>query len=249
MHIHSWKTCTIRGYHPLQTQFYIPTLDTVYPISQVTSTPHLSGSKNTPQQRPCDAAELSAPLSRHSRPVAGTGGRRSTPQHVSGQRRDSARLHGEQTTGDTGREEEARRGRRRASAVEVFMSHLEGERGPRDRRESIAAFKTMLVGCPTNNSVQFADDTTTAGASRTNSGAGKAKMTDVKDAALRKVLARREEAQSVVSRHMGRKEGSFMLSREADASKIFLGRKQEPKCSVGMVRVRLSRRGLDNNAL
>lgn len=118
------------------------------------------------------------------------------------------------------------------------MSRLEGERGPRNRRESIAAFKKMLVGCPTNNSVQFADADTTAGASRGNSsGAREAKMAEVDGAALRKVLARRAEAQSVVSGLMGREEGSYMLSRERDASKIFLGRKPEPKSSVGVVRV------------
>lgn len=110
------------------------------------------------------------------------------------------------------------------------MSRLEGERGPRTRRESIAAFKKMLAGCPTNNSVQFAEDLD-------NSCPGEAQMAEAKDAALRKVLARREEAQSVVSRLLGREDGSYMLSREADTSKIFLGRKQEPKSSVGVVRV------------
>lgn len=118
------------------------------------------------------------------------------------------------------------------------MSRLEGERGPRNRRESIAAFKKMLVGCPTNNSVQFADGDTSVRASRSNSGGpGEAKLADVNGATLRKVLARRAEAQSVVSRLMGREEGSYMLSREGEASKILLGRKQEPKSSVGVVRV------------
>lgn len=117
------------------------------------------------------------------------------------------------------------------------MSRLEGERGPRNRRESIAAFQKMLAGCPTNNSVQFADDACSAGARSTKSGAGEAKTAEVKSATLRKVLARREEAQSVVSTLMGREEGSYMLSRKADASKIFLGRQQEPKSSVGVVRV------------
>lgn len=138
---------------------------------------------------------------------------------------------------DTGKEDKARGGCRRASAVEVFNSRLEGERGPRNRRESIAAFKKMLAGCPTNNSAQFADESSTAGARRTTSGAGEAKVAKAKSAALRKAIARREEAQSVVSRLMGREEGSYMLSREADGSKVFLGRKQEPKPSVGVVRV------------
>lgn len=146
-------------------------------------------------------------------------------------------LHGGATTRDSWREEDARGGRRRVSAVEVFNSRLEGERGPRNRRESIAAFKKMLMSCPTNNSVQFADDGKTAGASRTTTGAGEVKTAKAKDAALRKVLARREEARSVVSRLMGREEGSYMLSRDADGSKILLGRRQEPKSSVGVVRV------------
>lgn len=113
------------------------------------------------------------------------------------------------------------------------MSRLEGERGPRNRRESIKAFKKMLDGCPTNNSVQFEDDVvTTAEASRTKSGAWEAT-----DAALSKVRARRDEAHSVVARLMGREDGSYMLRREDDTAKIFLGRKQAPKSSVGVVRV------------
>lgn len=117
------------------------------------------------------------------------------------------------------------------------MSRLEGERGPRNRRESIAVFQKMLVDCPVNNSVRFEDEVIAMGASKTRSGAGDAKTTEVKDGALRKVLARRKEAQSIVSRLMGKQEGSYMLGRERDTSKIFLGRKQEPKSSVGRVRV------------
>lgn len=147
-------------------------------------------------------------------------------------------LRGDKTTRDCVREEdEARGSHRRASAVEIFNSRLEGERGPRNRRESIVAFKNMLVGCPTNNSVQFADDGTGVGASKAKSGTGEEKTAEVKNSPLHKVLARRAKAQSTVSRLMGRKEGSYMLGRDADASKIFLGRKPEPKSSVGMVRV------------
>jgi len=119
------------------------------------------------------------------------------------------------------------------------MSRLEGERGPQNRRESIAAFRKLLKGCPTNNSVQFADDAVVAGASRAKGTAGVANRNEAKgDSALRRVLARRQAAHSTVAGMMG-KEGSYMLGRDADASKIFLGRKQDQgkPSSVGVVRV------------
>ncbi len=198
----------------------------------------------TPQERPRDADEESTPLPRQQRLVSGAGDREGAPVLGSGKTRDAVELDGERKGDGASREEEARGRRRRASAVEVFMSRLEGERGPQNRRESIAAFRKLLKGCPTNNSVRFADDAAVAGASRARGIAGAANPNEAKgdDSALRKVLARREAAHSAVAGIMG-KEGSYMLGRDADASKIFLGRKQHQHqhqgkpSSVGVVRV------------
>lgn len=116
------------------------------------------------------------------------------------------------------------------------MSRLEGERGPQNRRESIAAFRKLLKGCPTNNSVRFADDAAVAGASRARGIVGAANPNEAKgDSPLRRVLARRKAAHSTVAGIMG-KEGSYMLGRDTDASKICLGRKQHQAkpSSVGL---------------
>lgn len=146
---------------------------------------------------------------------------------------------GEKEHDDTARGEDLQgRRRRRASAVEVFMSRLEGERGPKNRRESIAAFKKMLKGCTTNNSVRFADDAAGVSTSRSSNIAAAATTKEAKGAALRKVLARRKEAHRVVSGLMGTEKGSYMLNRERDVSKVCLGRRKEAKSpAVGVVRV------------
>lgn len=120
------------------------------------------------------------------------------------------------------------------------MSRLEGERGPRNRGESIAAFRRMLGGCATNNSARLADDAAGATTSRDSSSDGAANAKEeAKGAALRKALARRRQAHKVVSELMGTEKGSYMLNRERDISKVFLGRRQEAKVppSVGVVRV------------
>lgn len=121
------------------------------------------------------------------------------------------------------------------------MSRLEGERGPMNQRESIAAFRKILGGCATNNSAQLADDAGGAATSRdTSSSAGAANAKEeAKGVTLRKALARRREAHKAVSELMGTDKGSYMLNRERDVSKVFLGRRQEAKGppSVGVVRV------------
>lgn len=124
------------------------------------------------------------------------------------------------------------------------MSRLEGERGPQNRRESIAAYQKMLKGCPTNNSAILGDDDATGVGG--GKGSGSAQRVNERDgkkgAELHKVLARREAAHSAVSGLMGTAEGSYMLSRGRDASKISLGRARLAKTlPVGVVRVSATR--------
>lgn len=146
------------------------------------------------------------------------------------------------TTDSTAESGNGARGRSQSkTAVEVFMSRLEGERGPQNRRESMAAFKDMLTGCSTNNSVRF-ENTATVGSRH----GGSSSVTDEKEAHgadLRRVRKRREEAQRVVSGLMGTAEGSYMLSLEADSSKICLSRTQSETNPppVGVVRVSTAR--------
>lgn len=124
------------------------------------------------------------------------------------------------------------------------MSRLEGERGPQNRRESIAAYQKMLIGCPTNNSAILGDDATTGvGCGKGSNGTERGNERDGKKGAeLRKVLARREAAHSAVSGLMGTAEGSYMLSRGRDSSKISLGRTTLTKTlPVGVVRVSATR--------
>lgn len=122
---------------------------------------------------------------------------------------------------------------RRVSAVEVFMSRLEGERGPKNRGESIEAFKCMLKECQTNNSAQLRDDAVAAVADYGKGSTGNelAAMEHVaaQGTLLRNTLARREEAHSVVAGLMGTAKGAYMLDHEADASKILLGLKRPGK--------------------
>lgn len=219
-------------------------------VKQGTRSPQLNASSDTasvvgtPQPHPRDPAEVPTPqLPRLSRSISSAVRGRSTPQLDSEQIPNSVTLQGDGGNDGKARGEDLRvrgRRRRRASTVEVFMSRLEGERGPRNRRESIDAFRKMLGGCTTNNSSQFADENAGA-ATSTNADTGIAGAVNTKaakGAALRKVLARRKEAQSVVSGIMGTEEGSYMLNRERDASKVFLGRRQEAKSPlVGVVRV------------
>lgn len=124
------------------------------------------------------------------------------------------------------------------------MSRLEGERGPQNRRESIAAYQEMLLGCPTNNSVILGDDApTSAGGGKGGNSAERVNERDGnKGDELRKVLARREAAHSAVSGLMGTAEGSYMLSRGRDSSKISLGSTRLTKTlPVGVVRVSATR--------
>lgn len=133
------------------------------------------------------------------------------------------------------------------------MSRLEGERGPRNRRESVAAFTRLLRDCHTNNSAQLRDDAT-AVASVTGGGDGlvgnravtaespaaaaATSQATENSSALRRVLVRRDAAEKMVARLMGATEGSYMLSPDLDMSKIRLGRekpKRTPPC--GAVRV------------
>lgn len=144
-----------------------------------------------------------------------------------------------------------RRRRRRASVAEVFMSRLEGERAPRNRRESVAAYKRLLVDCQTNNSAQLRDDAATTimsggGAGCTISLMGGRAVTAPSAATeeasvLHGVLARREAAKKDFSRLMGTAEGSYMLDPDADMSKIRLGRENSARTSTpptcGVVRV------------
>lgn len=114
------------------------------------------------------------------------------------------------------------------------MSRLEGEIGPQNRRESITAFKRILQDCPTNNSSQLFSDqlhwrdfprvqSFKGGSdhSVTATAATRSKVVDLKG-----VFARRKEAHDVVSKLMSSVQGSYMLSPEADESKILLGRRK-----------------------
>lgn len=125
---------------------------------------------------------------------------------------------------------------RRASAAEIFMSRLQGNRAPQNRRESIAAFKRILQDCPTNNSSQLYSDAlhwrdfprvrSFKSKSGSNDSVTATAATRKKTVDLKGVLARRKEAHEVVSKLMSSVHGSYMLSPEADESKILLGRRK-----------------------
>lgn len=134
------------------------------------------------------------------------------------------------------------------------MSRLEGERAPRNRRESVAAFTRLLGDCQTNNSAQFRDDaataTTTTATDASVAGGGDGLVggkavaagspsTAEKSSTLRGVLVRRDAAEKAVARLMGAAEGSYMLSPDADVSKVRLGREKPTRTSppCGAVRV------------
>ncbi|CAN0503316.1 unnamed protein product, partial [Ectocarpus sp. 12 AP-2014] len=159
----------------------------------------------------------STPLPHHcrSRPVSSAGGRSSRPELDSKQSIQAAptvRQRGVGADGVPAGEDQgqgqatrdaanARTRPRRVSEVEAFMSRLEGERGPQNRRESIAAYQKMLIGCTTNNSAILGDNaSTSAGGGKGSNGAERVDERDGKRGAeLRKVLARREAAHSAVS--------------------------------------------------
>lgn len=137
------------------------------------------------------------------------------------------------------REDPGRR-RRRPSSVEVFMSRLEGNRGVKNRRESIEAFKRLLQDCPTNNSAQFRDDAALEPNSGIDSSDG-GEPARAKASALQSVLNRRQEAHKAVAEVMSPGRGSYMLGRVADESKILLGRRKPGRTpKVGVVRVAAS---------
>ena len=151
--------------------------------------------------------------------------------------------------------------------MEVFMSRLEGERAPRNRHESVAAFTRLLGDCQTNNSAQFRDDAAAAIATATTAtdasvvggsdgpggGGGGAvaagsPSTAEKPSTLRGVLVRRDAAEKAVARLMGAAEGSYMLSPDADVSKVRLGREKPTRTSplCGAVRVVAAADGRSN---
>lgn len=123
------------------------------------------------------------------------------------------------------------RGRRRASEAEMFLSRLEGNRGPRNRRESIALFKRVLNNCPTtNNSAQLRDDCIGYTSRRPLDETAKNSRAPVSGgdaAAVREVFAEREESQNNLAKLMSVAEVSYMLSPKADGVRILLGRKDE----------------------
>lgn len=158
---------------------------------------------------------------------------------------------------------DGRRQRRKSSKAELFMSRLEGNRGPQNRRESIALFKRVLGDCPTaNNSAQFRDDICGDGTHLENSGNKNSKnkispssSQDIsvdlskqstrataqaqKAAAVRALFAQREKSYQNLARLMSVESGSYMLGPEADHVKTSFGRQgcQHRPSPVGVVRV------------
>lgn len=156
------------------------------------------------------------------------------------------------------------RGRRRKSSkAELFMKRLEGNRGPQNRRESIALFKRVLNDCPTaNNSAQFRDENCgdyahpeSNGKTDSKNNVSPSSSGDVlvdsskqaaiateqaqKAAAVRALFAQREKSYQNLARLMGVESGSYMLGPEADHVKTSFGRRghQYRSSSVGVVRV------------
>lgn len=132
------------------------------------------------------------------------------------------------------------RGRGMGSKAELFMSRLEGNRGPQNRLENVAMFRRILNVCPAvNNSANLRDDcggvAVVTDQNRVHSSdlveasGGVKRATVQKAEAIRDVLAERAESHAALVRLMSVTSGSYMLSPEADGVKIRLGRKNGEK--------------------
>lgn len=117
-------------------------------------------------------------------------------------------------------------GGRRVSATEAFMSRLEGNRGPQNRRDSIVMFEKMLEDCSTNNSAYLRDVCVSVKRSSTTCVPGTQEQAAVKDRAnvASTTLARRKQARHARARIMSSSQGSYMIGK--DKEKVLLGGEQ-----------------------